>query len=78
MLVLAVLVPWDAITTARPARGTKDGRSVQVVGERLYVVATSQYAVELVLTRPLTVRLPRGDARGDLGPPLRRRPGGPS
>lgn len=55
-----LFLPRDAIATARAVRGTRDGRSVQVVGECLYVVATSQYAVELALTRPVPVRLPRG------------------
>lgn len=49
-------VPWDAVASVRMRRGTRDGRSTQVVDGVLYLLATSQYTVEVQLDRPITVR----------------------
>lgn len=58
-------VPWDAVAAARVTRGSRDGRSVQVADGVLYMLATSQYAVEVRLGRPVTVRLP-GDRHAEV------------
>lgn len=58
-------VPWDAVAGARVTRGSRDGRSVQVADGVLYVLATSQYAAEVRLARPVAVRLP-GDRHAEV------------
>jgi hypothetical protein len=55
-----VRLPWDAVTGARHVTGGRDGRTVQVDGETLYVQVSKQTNVEVTLDRPVTVPLPRG------------------
>lgn len=53
-----IRLPWDAIGEVRKRTGSRDGRGVQVDGDKLYVLVGNQYSVEVGLTRPVEVKLP--------------------
>ncbi|GAA2441707.1 hypothetical protein [Streptomyces macrosporus] len=57
---LDVRIPWDAVAGARHLRAGRDGRTVQVDGDTLYVQVSHQTTVEVALARPVAVALPRG------------------
>ena len=61
-LALLRLAQGDAPSAAaavRRVRRSRDGRTVQLSGHTLHVVVSGQTSVEVVLTRPVTVTLPR-------------------
>jgi hypothetical protein len=55
---LDVRVPWDAVTSVRRVRRSRDGRTVQLDGATLHVVVSGQTTVEVDLRRPVAVTLP--------------------
>jgi hypothetical protein len=56
---LDVHIPWDAVTGARQLFCSRDGRTVQLDGDTLYVLVAKQSTVEITLARPVPVTLPR-------------------
>jgi hypothetical protein len=57
---LDVHLPWEAVGGARQVRGSRDGRTVELDGDTLHVLVSTQFTVEVTLARPVTVDLPRG------------------
>ena len=65
-VTLDFTVPWDAMTTIAVRERTRDrSRTIQIDpskgGHRLNVVMASRTNVDVALSRPLVVRLPRGE-----------------
>lgn len=57
---LDVRLPWDAVGGARRLVSSRDGRTVQAEDGTLHVLVSHQTTVEVTLTRPVAVPLPRG------------------
>jgi hypothetical protein len=55
------LLPWDAVATVRAVHRARDHDGVDRDGEVLRVVVGATTTVEIGLSRPLAVRLPRGE-----------------
>jgi hypothetical protein len=56
-LSVDILVPRDAVAGVRQVRERREGRSVQVDENTLYVLVMNESTVEVTLNRPVSVRL---------------------